>query len=89
MAGDRWTQFYNFVDGFACTSIEPFGVGGTYLRPQYCRSYNASVTPEKDGVEIFWIERSGSVEFRVLWEGEEVARCPLGTHTCIVRVPAP
>lgn len=89
MAGDRWTQFYNFVDGLACDSIEPFGVGGVYLQPQFCRSYNSKVTPEKNGDELFWIERPGSVEFRVLWDGEEIARCPLGTNTCPVFVPAP
>jgi hypothetical protein len=89
MAGDRWTQFYSFVDGFACDGIEPFGVGGAFMRPQFCRSYNASVTPAQNGDEIFWIERPGSVEFRVLWDGEEIARCPLGTNTCQVFVPAP
>lgn len=89
MAGDRWTQFYNFVDGLACDSIEPFGVGGVYLQPQFCRSYNSKVTPEKDGDELFWIERPESVEFRVLWDGEEIARCPLGTNTCKLFVPTP
>ena len=89
MAGDRWTQFYSFVDGFACDSIEPFGVGGAYMRPQFCRNYNATVTPAQNGDEIFWIERPGSVEFRVLWDGEEIARCPLGTNTCQLFVPAP
>ena len=89
LSGDRWTQFYNFVDALACNGIEPFGVGGIYLRPQYCRSYNATITPEANGVELFWIERPGAVEFRVSWNGEEIARCPLGTNTCIVRVPAP
>ncbi|GJM43136.1 MAG: hypothetical protein DHS20C20_34180 [Ardenticatenaceae bacterium] len=89
LEGDRWTQFYSFVDSFACNGIEPFGVGGIYLRPQYCRSYNATITPEANGDELFWIERSGAVEFRVLWDGEEIARCPLGTNTCIVHVPAP
>ncbi len=89
MAGSRWTQFYSFVDGFACNGIEPFGVGGSFMRPQFCRSYNATVTPAQNGSEIFWIERSGAVEFRVLWAGEEIARCPLGTQTCQLFVPAP
>lgn len=89
LAGDRWTQFYSFIDGSACNGIEPFGVEGPYLRPQYCRSYNATITPTKNGDELFWIEREGVVEFRVLWNGEEVARCPLGTNTCELFVPAP
>ncbi len=89
MAGNRWTQFHSFIEGYACYSIEPFGVGGVYMRPPHCRDYNASVTPAKDGDEIFWTERGGAIEFRVLWADQEIARCPLGTNTCTVFVPTP
>ena len=89
ISGDRWTQFYNFVDGSSCTAIEPFGVGGAWIRPAYCRKYNATVNLENDAVEIFWIEREGVVAFRVMYDGEEIARCPLGSATCDIYVPAP
>jgi serine/threonine protein kinase len=87
MDGNRWTQFYAFVDPFACNRIEPFGAEGPYLRPGYCRSYSATVTPARDGVEIFWRERDGAVAFRVLWEGQEISRCPLAPDSCTVYVP--
>ncbi len=87
MAGNRWTQFYAFVDPFACNRIEPFGAEGPYLRPGYCRSYSATVTPARDGVEIFWRERDGAVAFQVLWDGQEVGRCPLAPDSCTVYIP--
>jgi serine/threonine protein kinase len=87
MDGNRWTQFYSFVDGFACNRIEPFGVEGPYLRPGYCRSYSATVTPTRDGVEIFWREQEGAVAFRVLWDGQEIGRCDLAPGSCTVYIP--
>ena len=86
MAGNRWTQFYAFLGEFACYRIEPFGMPG-YLRPAHCRNYSASVTPAQSGTEVFWIERPEAVVFRVLWAGQEVARCGLGTGSCVVFVP--
>jgi serine/threonine protein kinase len=87
MEGNRWTQFYAFVDGYACNRIEPFGAEGPYLRPGYCRSYSATVTPARDGAEIFWRERDGAVAFRVLWEGQEIGRCDLAPGSCTVYIP--
>jgi hypothetical protein len=86
MEGNRWTQFYAFVDAYACNRIEPFGAA-PYLRPSYCRAYSATVTPAQDGVEIFWRERDGAVAFRVLWSGQEIGRCPLAPGSCTVYVP--
>lgn len=87
MDGNRWTQFYSFIDPYACARIEPFGAEGAYMRPGYCRSYSATVTPTRDGVEIFWRERDGSVAFRVLWEGQEIGRCGLAPNSCTVYIP--
>ena len=89
ISGDRWTQFYGFVEPFSCYGIEPYGVDGVYMRPTYCQQYNAVVTPEEQGDEIFWTEKPDSVEFRVSWDGQEIARCPLGINTCVVYVPIP
>lgn len=44
MEGNRWAQFYAFVDAYAYNGIEPFG-GDSYLRPSYCRAYSATITP--------------------------------------------
>ncbi len=87
MDGNRWTQFYSFVDAFACNRIEPFGADGSYLRPGYCRSYSATVTPARDGSEIFWRTRDGSTVFRVLWDGQEIGRCPVAPNSCEIFIP--
>ena len=87
--GNRWTQFYPFVEGNSCYSIEPFGTEGDFMRPGFCIDYNASVTPSQNGDELFWIERDGAVEFRVLWGDVEIGRCPLGEGSCLVLVPNP
>lgn len=87
MNGDRWSLFYSFVDSNNCLAIEPFGSPGNYLRPPQCRNYNATVTPDYEGAEMFWLARSQATEFRVLWNNEEVARCPLGENTCKFNVP--
>jgi hypothetical protein len=89
MAGNRWADVYNFVDGRACYAIEPFGVEGPYLNPGFCLKENARETPTKDDNSVFWTERSGAVEFRVLWDNKEIARCRLGTNSCEVYVPRP
>jgi serine/threonine protein kinase len=86
MEGNRWTQFYSFVDGYACNRIEPFGAE-SYLRPSYCRAYSATVTPAQDGAEIFWRARDGAVAFRVLWSGQEIGRCALAPGSCTVYIP--
>lgn len=86
--GNRWSQFYSFVDSRNCVAIEPFGAPGSYLRPAQCRSYNSTVTPTYTGDETFWLARPGVAEFRVLWNGTEVGRCPLGENSCVVFIPA-
>ena len=89
MAGSLWANVYNFVDGRACYAIEPFGVDGPPLNPGFCLKENARETPTKDDNIVFWTERSGAVEFHVLWDNKEIARCPLGTNSCEVYVPIP
>ncbi|MDA0246300.1 MAG: serine/threonine-protein kinase [Chloroflexi bacterium] len=88
MEGNRWSQFYSFVDDRNCVAIEPFGPPGSYLKPSQCRSYNSTVTPTYTGDETFWLVRPEVAEFRVLWNGTEVGRCPLGENTCVVFIPA-
>lgn len=88
MAGNRWTQFYAFLGEFSCYRIEPFAPSGPYMRPSYCRNYSATVTPAQSGDEVFWIVRPEAAEFRVLWAGQEAARCPLAVNSCVVYVPA-
>jgi hypothetical protein len=87
MQGNRWSQFYSFVDNNNCVGIEPFAPPGNYLRPALCRDYNSTVTPEYTAEEMFWLARSGAVTFRVLWNNNEVGRCALGEGSCLVTIP--
>lgn len=87
MEGNRWSQFYSFVDDRNCVAIEPFGPPGSYLKPAQCRSYNSTVTPTYTGDETFWLVRPEVAEFRVLWSGTEVGRCPTGENSCVVYIP--
>jgi hypothetical protein len=84
--GSRWAQFYSFVSANGCSRIETIRAPAL-LRPPRCREYNATVTPPWDSELVFWRARPEVGQFRVLWEGREVARCPAGVHTCEVFLP--
>lgn len=82
----QWTQFYTYVDDGNCDRLEITRSDG-YLRPPQCRSYNASVTPDRDSDLVFWIAKPGTVQFRVSWNGSEIARCEIGVERCEVYLP--
>ena len=81
-----WTQFFTFVEEGRCDRIEIIR-SDSYLRPPQCRSYNASVTPERESDLVFWIAKAGTVQFRVSWDGSEIARCEIGAERCEVYLP--
>jgi hypothetical protein len=89
--GARWTALanYAFVDQNSCVIIEP-GLDRS-KRPAECRALNAQVNRTPNSTFIFWIPEDGVAEFRVLWEGQEIARCPAAasgdTLTCNVYLP--
>jgi hypothetical protein len=62
-----------------------------WLRPSQCREYNSTVTPEQDADVVFWTARPGVSAFRVVWQGQEVGRCPVNgsgdTTQCEVYLP--
>lgn len=89
MSATLWTAVYSFLDGRSCYAIEPFGADGPFMNPAFCLQENAREAPNINNNIVFWTERSGSVVFRVLWAGEEIARCPLGTGSCEIYIPAP
>ncbi len=82
----QWTQFYTFVEDGRCDRIE-ITSSASYLRPPQCRSYNASVTPQRENDLVFWIAKAGTVQFRVSWNGAEIARCEIGAERCEVYLP--
>lgn len=61
-----------------------------YLNPAECLyGITSTVQPRFDKPEglWFWNEREGSTQFRVLWVGEEVARCEIDAGVCDIYIP--
>ena len=91
--GFRWTQFYQYVDTGGCVVIEINGQS-PWLRPSECRQRNSVITAPLSDVGIFWLPQPTEAlsEFRILWDEEEIARCPLVTESdeslmCEVFIP--
>jgi hypothetical protein len=88
-AGSAWANEagYNFIDPHNCLLLANEG------RPQdppECNQRNAIAftIPSTQ----FWMEHRGAEEFRVLWNGDEIARCPIlsgavNSNTCEVFLP--
>ena len=85
---NRWITIggYAFIDNNRCNAIE---IGGETLTvPAQCRGFNARINPFER--ERFWLNIDNATEFRILWSGEEVGRCPLfvdSTQECSVNLP--
>jgi len=84
--GYRWSQFYSFVADNGCARLE-ISKMSNYLRPGKCREYNSTITPPEGDPENFWIEQANTTQFRVLWEDQEIARCPVPGDFCEVFAP--
>lgn len=86
-SGTRWTQLFASVFRNSCAAIEPDTLL-RFLRPSTCNAFNARVTLVP-AAQQFWRSSSGAAQFRVMWEGVEIGRCPVadGTTECEVRLP--
>lgn len=84
--GVRWTLGFNVVEPNRCVAVELLQARD-YLRPSQCQRLNSIVTLQQGSRDIFWIERDGAVQFRVLWEGQEVGRCWMSARACEVFIP--
>jgi hypothetical protein len=74
-----------------CANISIYGdQDPQYLDPPECiYAIINTVQPRFDnpGDLLFWIPKTGSSQFRVLWVGEEVARCDISAGTCDFYIP--
>jgi len=62
----------------------------TYLRPPECgRGFFAILYLNRitNAGEIFWTAQQNSLEFRVLWSGDEVGRCEIAAGACELPMP--
>jgi serine/threonine protein kinase len=84
--GGRWTIGFSSVESGRCVAIEILQ-SSSYLRPAQCAGYNSVLTLLRTSPEVFWLQRDGVSQFRVLWQGQEVGRCALATHSCEARIP--
>jgi serine/threonine protein kinase len=86
--GSEWTNLYPELLIGRCDAIE-ISNPSRPPRPQNCRGYNAVSTRLDTNSDVFWIAREGITQFRVLWTGQEVARCEISSETCNVTLPLP
>lgn len=85
--GKVWAQFYPYVEDRKCANIEILKPETSASRPAACWSFNAMRTPEETSTEIFWLPREGVAQFRVLWNGQEIARCEIANGICEIYLP--
>jgi quinol monooxygenase YgiN len=67
-------------------AIEPIDAPG-HLEPAACVNYNAILTPDIRNSIVFWNRYEDASQFRVLWEGAEIARCDLFSGSCELWLP--
>jgi serine/threonine protein kinase len=90
--GAEWNnKNYTYIARNRCASIKIFGdQDPPYLDPIECLAYVGFAQPRKDEIDqhlIFWNPREGSIQFRVLWVDEEIARCDISAEVCEIYVP--
>ncbi|MBZ0318100.1 MAG: protein kinase [Anaerolineae bacterium] len=84
--GNQLARFYPTIDSNYCARMEILQRTG-YLRPSDCRGYNSSITPQAQDSFVFWTPDPSSMQFRVLWNEEEIARCEISAERCEVYLP--
>ncbi|MCC6893139.1 MAG: PT domain-containing protein [Anaerolineae bacterium] len=86
-SGSRWATVSANLTAQGCGALEPVQLR-QFLRPSRCEVYNANRNNLQSS-EYFWRTVSGGVTFRVLWNDEEVGRCPVqaGSNRCDILIP--
>jgi hypothetical protein len=88
--GRRWAAFHSWLDINHCNRIE--ANEGRPLRPAPCDdvtnvTINLTISPTFLHEQVFWVSRDGGSQFRILWNEEEIARCPVDERICDVYLP--
>lgn len=84
--GWRWSQFSDNLPPERCVILEVYDEF-PYLDPPECARFTSKLNPERASGLIFWTAQEDSRQFRVLWRGEEVARCQTGAGRCDFYTP--
>ena len=90
--GYLWeNQKFTYIGSKYCVSIKIYkDEDPPYIDPVECYGgYVSIVQPRKDEDRelLFWNPKEGSTQFRVLWLGEEIARCEISAGTCELYIP--
>ncbi|MBL0345700.1 serine/threonine-protein kinase [Candidatus Villigracilis affinis] len=90
--GHLWENLkFNYIPSKYCVSIKIYkDEDPPYIDPPDCHGgYVSIIQPRKDeDAELFfWNLKEDSTQFRVVWVGEEVARCDISAGTCEVYIP--
>jgi hypothetical protein len=90
--GYRWeNRRFKYIPSKNCASIKTYkDEDPPYIDPLDCHgSYSSIIQPEKDQEPelFFWTVQEGSTQFRVLWLGEEIARCEINAGSCEIYIP--
>ncbi len=82
---------FKYIPGKNCISVKSYkDQTPPYLDPMDCAgSYSSIIQPDKivEPEIFFWDIKEGSTQFRVLWVGEEIARCEIGAGACEIYIP--
>ncbi|MEP6894513.1 MAG: hypothetical protein ABI986_02780, partial [Chloroflexota bacterium] len=86
--GWQWEKTFKFIAPTRCLSIELYPDPNPYSIPTECANRvlsNVRIAPADPA--IFWTPNDNSVEFRVLWLNQEIARCTIAAGACDYYVP--
>ncbi|HXD11378.1 MAG TPA: serine/threonine-protein kinase [Anaerolineales bacterium] len=86
--GWEWEKLFKVIQPTRCLSLELDPTPAPYLVPAECKKRILSyVRLAPASSTIFWTPNENSLEFRVMWLDEEIARCKIEAGTCDFYVP--
>ena len=86
--GWEWEKNFRVIQPRRCVILEIDHSPIPYLNPIECEKKTLSnLGLALDSDKLFWTPSDNSLEFRVLWLNEEIARCEIKAGTCDFYVP--
>ncbi len=83
--GSRWAAYYPYSEPNKCVILKLQGSFRNLPTGECPSGYNSELNALSG--EAFWTPKDGSVEFRVVFGRQEVARCQIASRRCEVRFP--
>ncbi|NUM48245.1 MAG: serine/threonine protein kinase [Anaerolineales bacterium] len=85
--GLQWARFNAIIRPETCMRIKISNAPFLTI-PEACNNiFDAEITIALNNESDFWTTRADSNEFRVLWSGAEIQRCPIGAQQCEILIP--